>query len=140
MTAAHADPPRLDFVLIQVPINSLALIAVLITGYEVDLISEATARKCNLVVYWLVQFLPQRFAEVRRCTRTDKTMCIKCQLDSEMGHITLVHFYAFGASNLPARLWLVHGGRAIVDIEPLIRACQALPIFWPFSVVMLFGR
>ena len=53
--AAARDPPRVNCALIRVYINGQEPLALLDTGCEVDLVSEETARRCNLPVHTLAQ-------------------------------------------------------------------------------------
>ena len=64
--AAARDPPRVNSALIRVYINGQELLALLDTGCEVDLVSEETARRCNLPVHSLAQSLRLRFADGRQ--------------------------------------------------------------------------
>lgn len=54
---AHADPPRVNSMHIQVCNNSQEMLVLHGTGCEVDEIFEATVRVYNLPVYLLAQWL-----------------------------------------------------------------------------------
>ena len=59
-----------------------------------DLVSEETARRCNLPVHSLAQSLRFRFADGRQNGRIGKVTGVKCQFQSEMGTIdTVWDFY-----------------------------------------------
>ncbi|CDJ35273.1 uncharacterized protein EMH_0024990 [Eimeria mitis] len=87
--AAPTDPPRVNSVLVQVRIKGQDLMALLDTGCEVDMISEAATRRCSLPVYSLAQCLSLRFADGRQDTGSGKTMGIKCSISSKTGHIPM---------------------------------------------------
>ena len=92
--AAARDPPRVNSVLIRVYINGQELVALLDTACEVDLVSEETARRCNLPIHFLAQSLRHRFAAGRQNARIGKFTGVKCQFQSEMGTIdTVWDFY-----------------------------------------------
>ncbi|CDJ28180.1 uncharacterized protein EMH_0099790 [Eimeria mitis] len=89
ITAAPTDPPRVNSVLVQVRIKGQDFMALLDTGCEVDMISEAAARRCSLPVYSLAQSLSLRFADGRQDSRIGKTMSVKCSISSKAGHIPM---------------------------------------------------
>ena len=60
---AAPGPPRVNSALIRVYINGQERLALLDTGYEVDLVSEETARRRNLPVHSLAQSLRPRFVD-----------------------------------------------------------------------------
>ena len=92
--AAARDPPRVNAALIRVYINGQELLALLDTGCKVDLVSEETARRCNLPVHSLAQSLRPRFADGRQNARIGKLTGMKCQFQSEVGTIdTVWDFY-----------------------------------------------
>ena len=70
--------------------------ALLDTGCEVDMISEAAARRCSLPVYSLAQSLRLRFADGRQDTRIGKTMGVKCSISSKTGHIPMTRDFYVG--------------------------------------------
>ena len=63
--AAARDPPRVKSAFIRAYSNVQELLAVFDTGCEVDLVSEETARRCNLPVHSLAQSLRLTFADGR---------------------------------------------------------------------------
>ena len=70
--AAARAPPKVNSALIRVYINRQELLALLDTGCEVDLVSEETARRCNLPVHSLAQSLRLTFADGRQNARIGK--------------------------------------------------------------------
>ena len=82
--AAARDQPAVNSALIRVYINGQELLALLDTGCEVDLVSEETARRCNLPVHSLAQSLRLRFADGRQNARIGKVTGVKCQFQSEI--------------------------------------------------------
>ena len=88
--AAARDPPMVNSALIRVYINGQELLALLDTGCEVDLVSQETARRCNLQVYSLAQSVRRSFADGRQNARIGKFTGVKCQFQSGMGSIDTV--------------------------------------------------
>ena len=88
--AAARDPPRVNSALIRVYINGRELLALLDTGCEVDLVSEETARRCNLPAHSF------RFADGRQNTRLGNVTGVKCQFQPEMGTIDTVWGFYVG--------------------------------------------
>ena len=93
---AAPDPPRVNSALIRVYISGRELLTLLDTGCEVDLVSEETARRCDLPDHSFAQSLRLRFTDERQNTRIGKITGVKCQVQSEMGTLNAVQEFYVG--------------------------------------------
>ena len=95
-SAASGDPPRVRSALLRVSVNGQELTALLDTGCEVDIFSEAAAQRCNLTVQSLAQSMRLRYADGRVDTNIGKIKGVSCQLYGNSGPICMIRDFYVG--------------------------------------------
>ena len=91
-----------------------------------DLVSEGTARRCNLPAHSLAQSLRLRFADGRQNARIGKVTGVKCQFQSEMGTIDTVWDFYVGPVHHDVILgmpWVTQWKACMRPLQATIEVC-----------------
>ena len=124
--AAAQDPPRVNSAIIRVYITKHELLALINAGCEVHLVSEETARRCNLPVHSLAQSLRLRFADGRQNARIGKVTGVKCQFQSEVGTTDTVWDFYVGPVHHDVILgmpWVTQWKARMRPLQAAIEVC-----------------